>query len=150
MVVVLQERRELAPPCGSAQQQGLTLDDPAERHPHGQPDDVDVGGHLAERRQPGHATGAFASRARDSSSQRMAGVAVTPCRTTEIRMAKATVDQMSKDVAAFLTWTAEPKKVKRTQVGWPVIGFLLFAPILAWMAKNQVWAAIKPKKGRAA
>ncbi|ANY19143.1 Cytochrome b/c1 [Tsuneonella dongtanensis] len=59
---------------------------------------------------------------------------------------KATVDQMSRDVAAFLTWTAEPKKVKRTQVGWPVMGFLLFATILAWMAKNQVWAAIKPKK----
>ncbi|MGX7951083.1 cytochrome c1 [Tsuneonella sp. HG249] len=57
-----------------------------------------------------------------------------------------TVAQMSKDVAAFLTWTAEPKKVKRTQVGWPVLGFLLFATILAWLAKNQVWAAIKPKK----
>jgi ubiquinol-cytochrome c reductase cytochrome c1 subunit len=57
-----------------------------------------------------------------------------------------TVDQMSRDVAAFLTWTAEPKKVKRTQVGWPVLGFLLFATILAWMAKNQIWAAIKPKK----
>ena len=57
-----------------------------------------------------------------------------------------TVDQMSKDIAAFLTWTAEPKKVKRTQVGWPVMGFLLFATILAWMAKNQIWAAIKPKK----
>ncbi len=61
---------------------------------------------------------------------------------------KATVDQMSKDVAAFLTWTAEPKKVKRTQVGWPVLGFLLFATILAWMAKGQVWAAIKPKKAK--
>ena len=61
-----------------------------------------------------------------------------------------TVDQMAKDVAAFLTWTAEPKKVKRTQVGWPVLGFLLFATILAWMAKNQVWAAIKPKKRRPA
>ena len=57
-----------------------------------------------------------------------------------------TVDQMSKDVAAFLTWTAEPKKVKRTQVGWPVMGFLLFATILAWFAKGQVWTAIKPKK----
>lgn len=60
-----------------------------------------------------------------------------------------TVNQMAKDVAAFLTWTGEPKKVKRTQVGWPVLGFLLFATILAWMAKNQVWAAIKPKKTRA-
>jgi ubiquinol-cytochrome c reductase cytochrome c1 subunit len=63
---------------------------------------------------------------------------------------KPTVDQMAKDVSAFLTWTAEPKKVKRTQVGWPVLGFLLFATILAWMAKNQVWASIKPKKPRPA
>lgn len=61
-----------------------------------------------------------------------------------------TVEQMSKDVSAFLTWTAEPKMVKRKQVGWPVLGFLLFATILAWMAKNQVWAAVKPKKKHAA
>jgi len=83
-------------------------------------------------------------------------IAMPPPLTTEGQVTyapgqpKATVDQMSKDVAAFLTWTAEPKKVKRTQVGWPVLGFLLFATILAWMAKNQVWAAIKPKKPRAA
>lgn len=57
-----------------------------------------------------------------------------------------TVDQMATDVAAFLTWSAEPKMVKRKQVGWPVLGFLLFATILAWMAKGQVWAAVKPKK----
>ena len=61
-----------------------------------------------------------------------------------------TREQMAKDVAAFLTWTAEPQKVKRTQVGWPVLGFLLFATILAWFAKGQVWAAIKPKKPRPA
>jgi len=60
-----------------------------------------------------------------------------------------TVDQMSQDVAAFLTWTAEPKMVRRRQAGWPVLGFLLFATILAWMAKGQVWAAVKPKKTRA-
>ena len=83
-------------------------------------------------------------------------IAMPPPLTTEGQVTyapgqpKATVDQMSQDVAAFLTWTAEPKKVKRTQVGWPVLGFLLFATILAWMAKNQVWAAIKPKKSRAA
>ena len=58
----------------------------------------------------------------------------------------ATVDQMSTDVAAFLTWTAEPTLVKRKQTGWPVLGFLLFATILAWFAKKQVWADAKPKK----
>jgi ubiquinol-cytochrome c reductase cytochrome c1 subunit len=57
-----------------------------------------------------------------------------------------TVDQMAKDVAAFLTWTAEPTLVKRTQTGWAVLGFLLFATVLAWLAKKQVWAPIVPKR----
>lgn len=59
---------------------------------------------------------------------------------------EATVDQMAQDVAAFLTWTAEPTLVKRRQTGWPVLGFLLFATILAWFAKKSVWADAKPKK----
>jgi ubiquinol-cytochrome c reductase cytochrome c1 subunit len=52
---------------------------------------------------------------------------------------KATVDQMSKDVTAFLIWTAEPKLEKRKQTGWPVLGFLLFATILGYMAYKNVW-----------
>ena len=59
---------------------------------------------------------------------------------------EATVDNMAKDVAAFLTWTAEPTLVKRTQTGWAVLGFLLFATLLAWFAKKQVWAPVKPKR----
>ncbi|WP_423141573.1 cytochrome c1 [Parablastomonas sp. CN1-191] len=51
----------------------------------------------------------------------------------------ATIDQMAKDVAAFLVWTAEPKLDKRHQTGLAVLGFLLFATILAYMAKRQVW-----------
>lgn len=57
-----------------------------------------------------------------------------------------TIDQMAQDVAAFLAWTAEPKLEKRRQTGWAVVLFLIFATVLAWMAKNQVWSAIKPKK----
>lgn len=57
-----------------------------------------------------------------------------------------TVDQMATDVAAFLTWTAEPTMVKRRQTGFAVLGFVLFATILAYFAKQQVWAAVKPKK----
>jgi ubiquinol-cytochrome c reductase cytochrome c1 subunit len=53
---------------------------------------------------------------------------------------KATVDQMAKDVSAFLVWTAEPKLDKRKQTGWPVLAFLLFATVLAYMAKRNVWA----------
>ena len=59
---------------------------------------------------------------------------------------KATVDQMSQDVAAFLTWTAEPSLDKRKQTGWPVVGFLLFATVLAYLAKQQVWSDKKGKK----
>ena len=61
---------------------------------------------------------------------------------------KATVDQMAQDVAAFLTWTAEPTLVKRKQTGWAVLGFLLFATILAYLSKQQIWAAVKPKKAK--
>ena len=57
-----------------------------------------------------------------------------------------TREAMAKDVAAFLTWTAEPTLVKRTQTGWAVLGFLLFATLLAWFAKKQVWAPVKPKR----
>ena len=59
---------------------------------------------------------------------------------------EATIEQMATDVAAFLTWTAEPTLVKRKQTGWPVLIFLLFATVLAYMSKRQIWSAIKPKK----
>lgn len=56
---------------------------------------------------------------------------------------KATVEQMSKDVSAFLIWTAEPKLDKRKQTGWAVLGFLLFATALAYMAYRNIWAEKK-------
>ncbi|MXP27159.1 cytochrome c1 [Altererythrobacter indicus] len=61
---------------------------------------------------------------------------------------KATIDQMAQDVSAFLTWTAEPTMPKRKQTGWPVLGFLLFATILAYMAKQQIWSNVKPAKNK--
>ncbi len=59
---------------------------------------------------------------------------------------RATISQMSKDVAAFLTWTAEPKLIERKQTGWPVMLFLIFATALAYLAKRQIWSDVKPKK----
>ncbi len=56
---------------------------------------------------------------------------------------KATKAQMAADVAAFLTWTAEPKLDKRKQTGWAVLGFLLFATTLAYMAYRNIWAGKK-------
>ena len=55
---------------------------------------------------------------------------------------KATVGQMSSDVSAFLTWTAEPKLEKRKQTGWAVLGFLIAATALAYLAKRNIWADI--------
>jgi ubiquinol-cytochrome c reductase cytochrome c1 subunit len=56
---------------------------------------------------------------------------------------KSTVDQMSKDVSAFLVWSAEPKLEKRHQTGWPVLGFLLFATVLGNLAYRNVWRNTK-------
>jgi ubiquinol-cytochrome c reductase cytochrome c1 subunit len=56
---------------------------------------------------------------------------------------KATKDQMSKDVAAFLVWTAEPTLEARHRAGWAVVIFLLIATILAYMAYRNIWATAK-------
>jgi ubiquinol-cytochrome c reductase cytochrome c1 subunit len=56
-----------------------------------------------------------------------------------------TVDQMAKDVAAFLVWTAEPKLEKRHATGLAVTVFLLFATILGYFAYRNIWANEKRK-----
>ena len=58
---------------------------------------------------------------------------------------EATKDQMAKDVAAFLTWTAEPTMVERKKTGFWWLGFLVFATILAYLSKKQIWSSVKPK-----
>lgn len=56
---------------------------------------------------------------------------------------KATVDQMARDVTAFLVWTAEPKLEARHQAGWATILFLLMATTLAYLAYRNIWAGVK-------
>jgi ubiquinol-cytochrome c reductase cytochrome c1 subunit len=53
---------------------------------------------------------------------------------------KPTVDQMAMDVAAFLTWTAEPKMETRKSSGIAVLFFLLVATVLAYMSYQTIWA----------
>jgi ubiquinol-cytochrome c reductase cytochrome c1 subunit len=53
---------------------------------------------------------------------------------------KATVDQMAKDVSAFLSWTAEPKLENRRRAGLATIIFLLIATGLAYMSYQNIWA----------
>ena len=56
---------------------------------------------------------------------------------------KATVDQMAKDVAAFLIWTAEPKLEARHRTGIAVVIFLFFATVLAYLSYKNIWAEAK-------
>jgi ubiquinol-cytochrome c reductase cytochrome c1 subunit len=53
-----------------------------------------------------------------------------------------TVDQYSKDVAAFLMWTAEPHLVARKHLGFQVGIFLLVFASLMYLTKRRVWAAV--------
>lgn len=52
---------------------------------------------------------------------------------------KASVDQMAKDVTAFLVWSAEPKQVTRVWAGWATIIFLLMFTTLAYLSYRTVW-----------
>jgi ubiquinol-cytochrome c reductase cytochrome c1 subunit len=47
---------------------------------------------------------------------------------------------MSKDVASFLTWAAEPKMTARKQVGWAALIFLIIFTGLAYMSYRSIWA----------
>ena len=58
---------------------------------------------------------------------------------------KPTVDQMAKDVSAFLVWAAEPNLESRHASGLSVTIFLLFASILAYLAYRNIWAEAKRK-----
>jgi ubiquinol-cytochrome c reductase cytochrome c1 subunit len=51
----------------------------------------------------------------------------------------ATVDQMARDVAAFLVWTAEPNLESRHAAGLAVAIFLLVASVLGYLAYQQLW-----------
>ena len=56
---------------------------------------------------------------------------------------KPTVDQMAKDVSAFLVWAAEPNLEARHSAGWAVLIFLLIFCVLAWGAYKNIWRNTK-------
>jgi ubiquinol-cytochrome c reductase cytochrome c1 subunit len=57
----------------------------------------------------------------------------------------ATIDQMAKDVSAFLLWTAEPNLQSRHKSGLAVLAFLIIATILGYMSYRNIWAEAKRK-----
>jgi ubiquinol-cytochrome c reductase cytochrome c1 subunit len=58
----------------------------------------------------------------------------------------ATVDQMAKDVAAFLMWTAEPHMMARKQSGFIGVIFLIVLSSLLYLTNKRLWAGVKGKK----
>lgn len=55
---------------------------------------------------------------------------------------KATVDQMAKDVAAFLAWTAEPEMEARKRLGLKVLLFLLVLTGMLFALKRMIWSDV--------
>ncbi|MCY4152272.1 MAG: cytochrome c1 [Aestuariivita sp.] len=58
----------------------------------------------------------------------------------------ATVEQMALDVAAFLTWTAEPKMMARKQAGFVGVLLLAILSVLLYLTNKRLWAPIKGKR----
>jgi cytochrome c1 len=54
----------------------------------------------------------------------------------------ATVDQYSKDVAAFMMWAAEPHLEARKRIGFQVMIFLIIFSVLMYFTKKKVWADV--------
>lgn len=55
---------------------------------------------------------------------------------------EATVEQMSRDLAVFLTWTAEPALEVRKRMGVKVLIFLLIMLVLLFFVKRKVWSDV--------
>jgi ubiquinol-cytochrome c reductase cytochrome c1 subunit len=56
---------------------------------------------------------------------------------------RPTVDNMARDVAAFLVWTADPSLETRHQYGFMAIIFLLVSSGLAFGAYRNIWRDVK-------
>jgi cytochrome c1 len=53
------------------------------------------------------------------------------------------LDNYAHDVAAFLSWAADPSLDQRKRIGWQVILYLIVTTILLYIGKKRIWSAIK-------
>ncbi|MEM6408149.1 MAG: cytochrome c1 [Pseudomonadota bacterium] len=56
------------------------------------------------------------------------------------------LESISKDVAAFLMWTAEPKLIARKETGFVAVFFLTVLSVLLYLTNKRIWAAAKGKE----
>ena len=55
------------------------------------------------------------------------------------------LENVSKDVSAFLMWTAEPKMMARKQAGFVGVLLLTLLSVLLYMTNKRLWAPHKRK-----
>ena len=53
------------------------------------------------------------------------------------------IESLSKDVSAFLMWTAEPKMRARKQAGFAGVVFLTLLSVLLYLTNKRLWAPVK-------
>jgi len=56
---------------------------------------------------------------------------------------EATIEQQSKDVAAFLMWAAEPKMTERKEAGFRNLIWLIILSVLLYYTNKAIWKPIK-------
>ncbi len=54
----------------------------------------------------------------------------------------ASVDQMSKDVAAYIAWASDPKQVQRKQTGIGVLIFLFIFAGVTYLSYRRIWKGV--------
>lgn len=54
-----------------------------------------------------------------------------------------TIEQQSKDVAAFLMWAAEPKLNARKEAGFVSVIFLTILSVLLYLTNKKIWHSVK-------
>ncbi len=58
-------------------------------------------------------------------------------------VAPLTMDQYSRDVTAFLMWTADPSLNTRKSIGWQVMLYLLITTVLLYLGKKRIWSKVE-------
>ena len=58
---------------------------------------------------------------------------------------EATVEQMAKDVSAFLMWAAEPTMVERKAAGFRNLVMIVLLTVLLYYTNKKLWAPVKRK-----
>ncbi len=55
------------------------------------------------------------------------------------------LEEVAADVAAFLTWSAEPKLMARKHTGFVAVLFLTLLTVLLYLTNKRIWAPVKGK-----